>query len=152
MTDELSNNSTDADRRDDPLTEQREVNIPLLRKAVEWVEYQAALPESQCEWYQGAWIMRQNGWYNEATQQWENAECGTAYCVAGYVAQLVDERFKDSQWITESDGTKAHSSRVAAEALGLPEGRSYDVPQLFAATNTAEDVRRIAEEIAGERL
>ena len=34
-----------------------EVNIPLLRKAVEWVEEQAALPVAQSQWDQSAWLI-----------------------------------------------------------------------------------------------
>lgn len=117
-----------------------EVNIPLLRKAVEWAEAEAAKPKSQSLWHQGAWS--------------ETAGCGTAYCIAGYVAQVVDARYEQSQNV---EGV--HVSNFAAEALGI--GGQVDscgqenctcTVDLFSASNTIADVRRIAEDIAGERL
>ena len=128
------------------MTENNEVNIPLLRKAVEWVETQAALPADESEWHQGAWVWRR--------EDQEHNTCGTAYCVAGYIGQMLDDQFKDNEWGVDKDGRPCHVAHFAADALGI----TYDRfglsanEDLFHADNTAEDVRRIAEQIAGERL
>lgn len=126
-----------------------ELNVPLLRKAVEWVEEQAALPEEQSEWYQGTW---------RVSGDILDRSCGTAYCMAGYIGQLLDERYKESQTV---DGM--HVADFAGEALGLdtPDvdatylgvgviGHAFQ--PLFHASNTVEDIRRIAEELAGGPL
>lgn len=105
------------------------VNVPLLRKAVEWAEAEAAKPYSEfCQWDQAEWV--------------QQTYCGTRFCIAGYVAQLQDARFAGSSVV---DGRTAQ--KVAAEALGCGHASA-----LFAVTNTIEDVRRIAEDLAGERL
>ena len=126
-----------------------EPNIPLLRKAVEWVEAQAALPEIDREWMQSDWLATPHDralWnfnlYGQAAEV-VAAHCGAAYCVAGWIAQGVDPRYATA---SEVDGV--HAADVAAGALGL----DGDQDVLFHGSNTAADVRRIAEEIAGERL
>lgn len=113
-------------------------DIPLLRKAVEWVEWQATVPEEHREWDQGVWII--NATVN-------GRDCGTCYCVAGKVCEdsglnvmaLADESF--------------HAVPDAAqELLGLTRAERYD---LFKTENSAADVRAAAESIAarvGERL
>lgn len=147
------------------------LNVPLLRKAVEWVEHEAAKPEIDREWYQGTYVAtprqhaRALAWWAVA----DDAElpevdemaarlephCGTAYCVAGYVAQLVDERFAGKSYIFAPDDPDAdddgdlHCSALAARELGLSMDQAYD---LFYAGNTAADVRRHAEGFAGEAL
>ena len=78
-----------------------EVNIPLLRKAVEWAEAEAL-------------------------------------CIAGKVA--FDLTGNMSYFDAEP---------IAREALGLDNGQAI---RLFNQWNDIEDVRRIAEDIAGERL
>lgn len=121
------------------------VNIPLLRKAVEWAEAEAAKPEGESEWYQGFWLSTPIG------------DCGTAYCIAGWVAQHVDPRYA-----LRSAADGVHACDIAGDALGLPNpepswvhmgltGRHAMQP-LFSGGNSIEDVRRIAESIAGERL
>lgn len=117
-------------------------NIPLLRKAVEWVEAQDALPEHERQWLQamyvlpaeapGTWLARLRATYNRP------ASCGTCYCVAG----------KIQHDLTGSEN-EVTARRVAMEALGLTDDQAF---ALFAGGNTAADVRRIAEDIAGERL
>lgn len=87
------------------------VNIPLLRKCVEWAEVEHARgPLSQ--WNQACWAepFESVVWarvYDEARQEypeatyeelsditdktvkaWEVPTCGTAYCVAGYAAMV----------------------------------------------------------------
>lgn len=123
-------------------------NVPLLRKAVEWVEAQDALERlgEDSEWYQGSWI----------TTDWSNGQaCGTAYCVAGHVGAFLDERFRDADWAElkgEADGDHVdyvHVSNFAQHALGLNDAQASD---LFSATNSAARVRAVAERIAGEAL
>ena len=115
-----------------------EVNIPLLRKAVEWVEEQDRLPEQQRQWNQWNFV--------ELESDRIDGGCGTAYCVAGYIGALVDARFTNTSLIETEDGAM-HVADVAEDALGLPDRHG-----LFQCNNTAADIRRIAEGIAGERL
>ena len=125
-----------------------EVNIPLLRKAVEWVEAEAVKPPDQSEWYQAAWRIS-DGYEIEVDDQLVS-HCGTAYCVAGYVGQLVNPEFQKSDWLHNEKGLVVeHVSTVAKEALGLTP---FQADRLFDSANSAKRVRRIAEEIAGERL
>jgi hypothetical protein len=117
-----------------------EVNIPLLRKAVEWVEKQDKLPKQQRQWDQADWLSPEDVRIEFDTLA---PGCGTAYCLAGYVAQLLDEDYKHSE---EPDG-KPHSADFADTALGLPADH-----RMFSCNNSAADIRRIAESIAGESL
>lgn len=115
------------------MTDETKPNIPALRKAVEWVEQQAALPKEEREWEQIHWISRRS-------------YCGTAYCVAGYVAiKLVGAKVDDA---ARDRRTNCHVSDIAAEYLGI---RGVE-DSLFCATNDAADIRRAAENLAGEPL
>ena len=111
------------------------VNVPLLRKAVEWAEAEAAKPVDQSHWNQMDWVSER--------------ACGTAYCIAGYVAQLQDERLVSQSTIYDEDGKYLSSRLVAMEALGLTPPQAG---VLFWGANSIEDVRRIAEDLAGEPL
>ncbi len=133
------------------MTEQQ-VNVPLLRKAVEWAEAEAAKPNGG-SWEQGAWfVATDEGDPNVVVPDWWDAdsiryrremyektpECGTCFCIAGYTAFMVDG-VVDARTVEHR----------AARALGIDLD---DAVVLFDANNTIADVRRIAEEIAGERL
>lgn len=122
------------------------VNIPLLRKAVEWAEGEAAKPRELSEWEQGYWMLSVQTRVEAAANaerfghgllpEFVKApECGTCYCIAGYVAH--------------SAGLDGAPRREARDLLGLSRQQAEN---LFDAYNTIEDVRRIAESIAGERL
>lgn len=124
------------------------LNIPLLRKVVEWVEEQETLTYDQDgrEWDQGVWFRQiedRNGW------------CQTLCCVAGKTALI--EGWKpdfgpfDSIMTSfvERGGERAEVSDVAAKALGLTTSEAND---LFRGFNGPDSVRLIAERIAGERL
>jgi hypothetical protein len=118
-------------------------DVPLLRKAVEWVEAEDAKDPADSAWYQGSWVTSD-----------PLRSCGTAYCVAGYVGTLVDSRFENSAknggWLVDPAWVNdLHVSRVAQDALGLTD---HQAEMLFDANNTAEDIRFFAEEIAGEPL
>lgn len=125
-----------------------EVNVPLLRKAVEWAEAEAAKPPELCEWNQDLW----------RTTPEQRAEfglpvspaCGTAYCIAGYVAHISGFKWDDET--DEVEGDNRPVFEVAAELLGIRPDGGLNPSHLFYANNSIEDVRRIAEEIAGERL
>lgn len=110
-----------------------EVNVPLLRKAVEWAEVENALPNGM--WSQRFWA--------------QQTECGTAYCIAGFVAQEMSDGIDfwqgiriASQCIDPDSGDKVSISTFAAERLGLTLAES---DALFAASNTIEDVRDVFE-------
>ena len=129
-------------------------NIPLLRKMVEWVEEQAQLTENR-EWYQADWIVAPSeySWLEDEAENW----CGTACCVAGKVA-LMDgwkPAFHSGLGLASTvtkDGEHREVREVAAELLGIPDFPDYGGHPLFDGNNTAADIRRIAEEIAGEPL
>lgn len=118
-------------------------DIPRLRKAVEWVEAEATKPRPQDrQWYQSNYFIRR-----------PELTCGTAYCVAGMIA-LEDgwtpewKEFATATLVTK-DGFTDSVHNVAKAALGLTDTQAFS---LFAGTNRAEDVRAVAERIAGERL
>ena len=136
-----------------------EVNIPLLRKMVEWVEEQDKLPVLEREWEQGEWVTDDNNLiaYNTTSYGQRNMMrieanwCGTAYCIAGKIAADHMEadglHLLDNDFLVDESGKEMCISDYAADKLGV----FYD-SRLFDAANTAEDVRRIAEYIAGEPL
>lgn len=133
------------------------VNIPLLRKAVEWAEAEAAKPEIDRQWDQTQWFLSSddrafNLLYTVPLTDIERdqveavlaAHCGTSHCIAGYVGALLDERFATTNWIVG-----VHVKKFARDALGLNHEQA---DRLFNFDNSIADVRRIAEELAGERL
>ncbi len=117
-----------------------EPNIPLLRKAVEWAEAEAAKTDGTGLWNQA--------WYAE------QRECGTAYCIAGFaiMAGLSGAKLVDGYEL-EVDGNDCVSwFDTGRAALGLTENEAY---ALFNANNSIAEVREVAEQIAaraGERL
>lgn len=130
------------------------VNIPLLRKGVEWVEEQASLSDSQSQWIQNSWVTPES----DRVEQYDAASgCGSAYCFAGWVAAQRYPELAD-QATAFVNGQRLWSEDVAANELGLPnpyEARAFwkdGMPSLFHPRNTSEDIRRIAEELAGEKL
>lgn len=141
------------------MSTEQTVNIPLLRKAVEWAEAEAAKPWEECQWEQTRYVsapqqisMRDiNG--IEISNTRKSDDCGTCYCIAGYVGAMLGFDFdqvcggRPASW--SASDMDLCVDEYAANALGLPDGQA---DRLFMATNTIEDVRRIAEEIAGERL
>jgi hypothetical protein len=130
-----------------------EVNVPLLRKAVEWVETQDQLPDIDREWWQGVYVcppiskamfLLGEFVHNRKHYAQVAAHCGSAYCVAGYIGQMLDQRYASNDHV---DGV--HVSELAREALGLTEEQAG---QLFAGSNTAPTIRLLAETFAGEAL
>ena len=139
-------------------------NIPLLRKYVEWVEWQDTLPKhsDQREWDQNNWFRKIIRRVKHEEPQPRDAQgrfmeyqepnlCQTKCCVAGRV--VLDAGFTMGNGGTIKKTPKGQEewkgrgcSELANHILGLSEHN------LFSASNTAQDVRRIAEGLAGERL
>ena len=58
-------------------------NIPLLRKVVEWAESEEKLELAQARrWNQMHWFIQ----YDREHEDYQDIECGTAYCIAGFIA------------------------------------------------------------------
>jgi hypothetical protein len=123
-----------------------DVNIPLLRKAVEWAEAEAAKPERLSAWNQSWWAV-------QPESLGRSTDCGTCYCIAGFIASMQELQEAPSEYVPTDidfvglDGGRVDASDVAMKALGVTDDKG-----LFYAGNTIEDVRRIAESIAGESL
>lgn len=137
-----------------------EPNIPLLRKAVEWVEEQDKLPMIDCRWLQGEYVVspervarlmvRSTVGGRLRASEWEWAakqllpHCGTGYCVAGYIGQLLEPRYRNTDIVAG-----VHVGEFAQKQLGITDDQAE---ALFDGSNKAETVRLIAQEIAGEPL
>ena len=129
-----------------------ELNIPLLRKMVEWVEEQAERTEGR-EWYQNQWVS-----HPAALGSTTAHFCDTAYCLAGKVAvdagwtPVFDSRLSITDTVA-LNGERALVGEVAAELLGLPvDCDNHQIGGLFDPRNDATRIREIAETIAGEPL
>ena len=112
-------------------------NLPELRKAMEWVEEQAALPEEDSQWFQGDYVR----WGSSIGRT-----CTSAYCVAGFVAS---QRLSHYEMIVMGPDAV---DRLATEVLGLTQ---RERSALFNGSNDLREVRRVATAIAyraGERL
>jgi hypothetical protein len=119
-------------REPDPLPD-----IPRLRKVVEWVEEQSALPRESREWDQSLWHA--------------NLSCGTVCCVAGKLAEDMGADIRDDEYgSTVFDGKNPYE--FGADLLGATPAETH---RLFSTSNDAAAVRAAAEAIAervGERL
>lgn len=136
---------------------EKTVDIPLLRKGLEWVEEQEALPVERRRWNQGQYVVSWRFFldtrltrraFDAAATQPETAallDCGTACCFAGYIAQEAEPGFTEKS--IEYQNTYARD--VAVDHLGITDGQARS---LFDGDNSAAAVRRICEEIAGEPL
>lgn len=119
-------------------------DLARLRKVVEWVEWQALIPEVDREWDQDRW--RTSG-------ALIGRNCDTCFCVAGKVcddAGIVWNGVGSDYGILDgiTDDAEDHAIRL----LGLT---GWQASHLFTGSNKASDVRRVAEDIAanvGERL
>jgi hypothetical protein len=119
-------------------------NIPLLRKAVEWAEVEAKRPPQIRQWYQATYTVPEEDRIDMLNHE---PGCGTAYCIAGYVGALLDERFANAA-MTDT----MHVEDFATDALGLTDRQAC---LLFSGGNSIEMVRQVAEQIAesvGEKL
>lgn len=139
------------------MTKRLEVNIPLLRKAVEWAEFEAAQPAIDCHWNQGWFVLKPqdvaadlledavfHDVLNADHQDVVAEHCGTAYCIAGYVGQLLNPAYAKNDTVRG-----VHVAEFARRELGISQG---DAEWLFEGSHTIEEVRSVAEHIAGEKL
>ena len=133
-----------------------EVNIPLLRKEVEWVEEQDQLPLIDRRWDQRTYFTsafnhahrlmvelingKSMGSNTDFARLVENVSghCGTAYCLAGHVAIM-----------HEPDNHDESEAAIARRLLGLD---FVQAEQLFSGGNTAKEIRFLAEYFAGQKL
>lgn len=127
------------------------VDVPLLRKVVEWAEVEAKKPFMERAWYQDAYYMRPGEHvFNPETEKSE-IRCGTAYCIAGWtVAETLgpDEAMNFSGDVVTSAGEFIRDCEERAlEMLNISTDHG-----LFDCSLTIEEVRAIAEKIAGEPL
>ena len=118
------------------------LNVDLLDTAVEWAVKEE---EKRRQGLPSAYL--QDRWFTDLSGRpdaddeamvvfWKehlNGYCGTAYCIAGYVASLVDPERQEG-----------HVAAVARHALGLTE---VEADELFSAENSIEDVQSIASRI-----
>ena len=179
------------------------LNVPLLRKTVEWAEEQDELRNQGlgCAWEQGSWIFDVEGRIDSLLIELENRHsvrraelrahyemaiadlqskygenCGTAYCMAGYMGQINEPLFRKDEYVDmalisdldkelypalasyrstfEDDRNLIHVSDYAAIMLGFNDRghmaeccRLKGVGDPFEGDNKIEDVKRIANEM-----
>lgn len=138
-----------------------EANIPLLRKALEWAEAEATKEDGV--WNQNAWF-QVNGieasWiYDDVMSEHlvvDPFSCDSSFCLAGNICALqgdkflVDEGIGVAFYVVRSDNARREPVSVrAAELLGITREAAE---ALFDESNSIEDLREIAELIAGEAL
>lgn len=142
-------------------------NIPLFRKAVEWVEEQEKKTEDR-EWEQSAWVSAPWLYFQEGEMD-DIKWCETAFCVAGKIAFDLGWNV---EWSTLYDGAHERPDHVMSKVITTPSGEKETVyamasdiaesalggrydsgsRDLFGGSNTATDIRSIAEAICGEKL
>lgn len=122
------------------------INVPLLRKTVEWVEEQEKLdPLTNPEriWNQQHWY-----WEQSFGCELDNWSCNSVMCIAGKIA--IDAGWEpEGESMMSRDDLMLPAAHIASLELGLSNSQAT---RLFDGDNNAESIRRIAEEIAGERL
>lgn len=144
-----------------------ELNIPLARKGLEWIEGEAQKPKLVRAWYQGAW---------RALGSERARVCGTTHCFAGYIDEIsggvwasedpndgwfdelvatadeiadgVCRRFSDSKFPGPGFHTVTAGTR-AQRLLGISESTAN---LLFSPDTYPSEMRRILERVAGEPL
>ncbi len=157
-----------------------EVNIPLLRKLVEWAESDYAAHElaeysgstdAKRSWLQSYWAygattdqeVRHDGVTYRVVES--NVDCGTSFCIAGNACHWQGDTFLTSV-IAGYDPVRDHAYMLinaetgevqeirnrAAALLGINANEAVGPGGLFFSANRIEDIRRIAEELAGEKL
>lgn len=121
-----------------------ELNVPLLRKSVEWAEAESKRPPLDCEWNQSFWGFK--------------TSCGTQYCLAGHVLQEAGYDFvygagaRIAMYSLSPTGAQGDFSERAADLVGLSR---WEASMLFSSENSIEDIKLIANTIlerAGDKL
>lgn len=134
----------------------RKPDVALLREIVRWVEYQELLPPHRREWNQENWWQSLKNTFSHGPRrgQVESNVCQASFCVAGYLVIKYDPEFvrasmiNTDRWVSKAG--KARSwQRAASDLLDITESQS---DELFNWSNTAADIRRIAEGIARCKL
>lgn len=140
------------------------IDIPLLRKAVEWVEEQEKLPTMKRTWYQGSWGRKefdQIQLFLDRTEQEEMDYCGTNLCLAGHIAVLTgwDIQYKWRGYgnftyavEAEKNGETVDIQDIAINELGATVDDLHMIHNLFHGENDAVAIREAAEHLVGERL
>lgn len=118
-------------------SDNREINVPLLRKLLEHI---TAHPD---EWDQQTW--------GRESQQ---SACGTALCVAGHAAHSLGHPLvwdKAANYVAHClvDGEVRSIPSVATHALGLS---NRDAAHLFSGGNTLADLWRLANEMTNGEI
>lgn len=146
------------------------LNIEVLRRAVKWAEAEARKKNGR--WNQGKWA---HGRVGRSVLRDESGDphprvrvdCGTAFCVAGSICAAAGDRFVLEPWENYAPGEHVDVTQVipkgSREVWGI-EDRALDLlgitddavvtgdhhEGLFEASNSIEDVRRIATALAAE--
>ena len=131
------------------------VDVPMLRKIVEWVEEQDKLPKLKRQWDQRDWFdnwqvedaKENTGWYQFTEIGPATLDCDTKACACGYLAVLNEATLSLHQNEVRFDGVSPMV--YGAETLGIDYDEALD---LFNGNNSAARVRAVAEQIAGEPL
>lgn len=126
------------------------VNAPLLRKVMEHIE------AHQDEWNQAMWRTPRgtNAWDNWMDDRQEQGlaepQCGTAYCLAGWVVELTGGTFagEEGHSVLLPSGETESTHSYAARELGLEADEALSA-RLFAATNTLDEVRAEVVQLIG---
>ena len=142
-----------------------ECDVPMLRKALEWAEAEAAKERFDQRWRQGAWaqnlvateetMKRVGGLYTKM-----EVTCHTAFCFAGRVCDMAGDTFIAetgpfrsaicvTDVISSDTGRVREISHRAQDLLGIKRSAANT---LFAADNTIENVRILCDAIVGEPL
>jgi len=131
--------------------------IPLLRKGVEWAEAEYKKPWIDRRWWQNqyqttarelaaAMLTRMGVRHVIPIKQQMQvaANCGTCYCMAGWLGQELDPRYAFREVVDD-----VHVAAFVREQMGFTPD---EAGRLFDGSNSITAVRRISEEIAGEPL
>lgn len=121
-------------------------NADLLKRTLAHIE---AHPE---QWFQGNWRGPRNLLGSEHWRQAEAGEgCGTAFCFAGWAAEL-----SGVTWVYPPDHRLSYTVLTPGEeeiavdlyARLLLDLDFYEAADLFASDNTLDDLRRIVAELS----
>ena len=139
------------------------LNVPLIRKGVDWVLEQNALADDHenRQWDQATWATLDRNVLKAAmaAQNRHDPMCGTSMCLAGFVAYITGWKFHfpldlnyEGADRAVKDGIARDIPMIAIDELGITREQA---DTLFAPSNSAEDIQYYAEQIveaAGDRL